>query len=297
MPAVILFVSANPSDTRSLALDEEYRAIGHERTAARLRDAFDLRAVLAATIGDVRGKLKEIRPAVIHFGGHGVAGADAPECGPEVREVIVKARAVPPARGELALMGPDGRAAPAPLEALAELFRLQGGSVRCVVLNACNSLAQARALAAHVDCAIGTTGPVTDAAAIAFAKGFYGTLCDGETYQQAFDAGRNNVGLERAGESGVFEICMREPGKSEHLRLAELPRAPFKVPFPQDPHFVGREEALERLHAMLQEHSATGVRPVRWTHGAGRSREPARGGWPRRCGRRNGWRRRCQGGA
>jgi hypothetical protein len=228
MPAVILFLSANPAGTRPLALDEEYRAIDHAKTAARLRDAFDLRAVLAATIDDVRDKLAELRPTVVHFAGHGLGSAEAPG---SVRDLSAVPAAVKPVRGELALKGPDGRAAPVPIAPLAELFGLHGGAVRCVVLNACNSLAQAQAIAAHVDCAIGTTRPVTDAAAIAFAKAFHRRLCDGGTFQEAFDAGGNNVELARADEKDVFALCPRVPGTSEHLRLAEPGRARSRVPF------------------------------------------------------------------
>src|SRR5689334_21090825 len=131
MRAVLLFLSANPSGTAKLDLDEEYRAIDHEKTVARLRDAFDLRAVLAATIGDVRRKMAELRPAVVHFGGHGVVAEGVPDGRGGFVSAAKTVRAV---RGELALKGEDGRAAPVPIGALAELFRIQGGSVRCVVL-------------------------------------------------------------------------------------------------------------------------------------------------------------------
>jgi hypothetical protein len=60
MPATILFLSANPADTSRLELDEEVRAVQEERDRARLREAFELRPVLAARIDDVRRKLARI---------------------------------------------------------------------------------------------------------------------------------------------------------------------------------------------------------------------------------------------
>src|SRR5262245_27249846 len=126
MRVVLLFLSANPSGTEKLELDEEYRAIDHEKTAARLRDAFDLRPALAATIDDLCGKLAELRPAVMHFGGHGMAAGAAPVGASEgTREIMQAGGAVGTVRGELALKGKDGRAAPVPMDALAELFRIE----------------------------------------------------------------------------------------------------------------------------------------------------------------------------
>jgi hypothetical protein len=39
----------------------------------------------------------------------------------------------------------------------------------------------------------------------------------------------------------------------------------FLVPFPQNPNFVGREDDLEKLHALLQKGEAVGVRPAALT--------------------------------
>ncbi|WP_437537458.1 AAA family ATPase [Sorangium sp. So ce726] len=263
MPATVLFLSANPSGTRQLDLDEEYREIEDERMRARLRDAFALRPVLAARIEDVRRALALHRPTVVHFGGHGQ------HAGPAADEGDV--RPIPGAgdrlgeRTELLLNDADGRPAPVPIEALAELFRLEGGPVRCVVLNACYSLAQAKAIAQHVDCAIGTSSVIRDKAAVAFSKGFYGALFNGDRIEKAFASGRNEVNLLRLDDAKVYELCPRVPGTSEQLRLAELPKVQFRVPLARNPSFVGRDEELARLHRMLQDPQPGGRRPVMLT--------------------------------
>lgn len=41
--------------------------------------------------------------------------------------------------------------------------------------------------------------------------------------------------------------------------------APFRVPFLRNAGFVGREDDLERLHALLQKGGAVGVRPAALT--------------------------------
>src|SRR4051812_48335795 len=107
----LLFLSAAPLDTTPLDLDEELRAVQEERDRARLRDAFDLRPALAARIDDVRRKLMEQRPAVVHFGGHGSRGGGG-------RGALSPASGVDAGRGELLLVGEARRAAPVPIEAL-----------------------------------------------------------------------------------------------------------------------------------------------------------------------------------
>ncbi|XXY21628.1 AAA family ATPase [Sorangium sp. So ce216] len=263
MPATILFLSANPSGTRQLDLDEEYRDIEDERMRARLRDAFELRPVLAARIDDVRRALALHRPAVVHFGGHGQHAG--PAAGGRNVRPVPGAGDRPGERTELLLNDDAGRPAPVPIEALAELFRLEGGSVRCVVLNACSSLEQARAIAKHVDCAIGTLHTITDKAALAFSKGFYGALFNGDSIEKAFASGRNEVALARSDEPKVFELVPRIPGTSEKIRLAELPKVQFRMPLARNPSFVGRDEELARLHGMLQEVRPGGRRPVMLT--------------------------------
>jgi hypothetical protein len=266
--ATILFLSANPSGTTALELDEEVRAVDDERVRAPLRDAFDLRPALAARIDDVRRKLAEHRPAVVHFASHARASAITPAGAPG-RDLLPADDPTPAlVRGELVLLDEAGRAAPVPIEALAEVFRLGGRGVRCVVLNACETLAQAEAITAHLDGAVvGTTQAVPDRVAIAFSMGFYGTLCSGGSLREAFDEGRNNVRARGAGDPAAFELRWREGVRPEEIWLAEAreERAPFRVPFLRNPGFVGRDDDLARLHDLLQKGGAVGVRPAALT--------------------------------
>jgi hypothetical protein len=103
MKATVLFVSANPTNTSKLDLDVEYKAIDHERARALHRDAFLLVPVLAAAIDDLRHKLIEHCPAVVHFGGHGVAVAGGIQ---GERDLIP---APPPASHEAARSGSPSR--------------------------------------------------------------------------------------------------------------------------------------------------------------------------------------------
>src|SRR4051812_33037105 len=88
MPAVILFFSAKPSGTGQIDLGEEYRAIDDERSRARFREAFDLRAAPAARIEDFRRRIEEREPKVVHFGGHGGFGSSRWSAGGGGRDLL-----------------------------------------------------------------------------------------------------------------------------------------------------------------------------------------------------------------
>jgi len=76
----------------------------------------------------------------------------------------------------LFFQGSDGRAQPVSAKALEETFGAAGASVQLVVLSACYTDVQARALLAHVDCVVGMRSAIGDDAARSFAIGFYGGL-------------------------------------------------------------------------------------------------------------------------
>ncbi|MGB8648549.1 MAG: hypothetical protein WCF84_25155 [Anaerolineae bacterium] len=51
-------------------------------------------------------------------------------------------------------------------------------------------------------------------------------------------------------------------GDNNQILINPSPSRPFFVPFPHNPDFVGRDDDLRRLHAMLQTGNAVGIRPV-----------------------------------
>jgi WD40 repeat protein len=311
MVITVLFLSANPFDTARLELGNEYAAIADEKARARLRDAFRLQAVPAAKIEDFRRCFEEHRPVVVHFGGHGRRGVGA--CGARpaegMRDVVIEEGSdAHRGGGELLVHGEGGRAAAIPIDALAEQFRIDCKRarnplpVRCVVLNACHSAAQAEAIAKYVDCAIGVMEEIPDVAAIAFARGFYFKLFSGASVLEAFEQGQNEIRAKRAGDPDMLVIRHREGVDPETVYLAEmvgpgpphpapfdrmrqfdrrivvgeagaeafvpteaLPPAPFRVPFLRNASFVGRDDDLARLHDLLQKGVAVGVRPAALT--------------------------------
>jgi hypothetical protein len=73
-----------------------------------------------------------------------------------------------------------------------------------VVLNACWSQRHAKVIAKTVDCVVGMTHQVSDTAAIHFVAGFYRSLGDGGSVQQAFDLGCGQL-LAATGDQPVSE--------------------------------------------------------------------------------------------
>jgi hypothetical protein len=164
----ILILSANPSGTDRLRLDEEVREIEGGLKRAKLHDRFEIRSVWAVRFRDLRRELMEYEPHIVHFSGHG--GEDG-----------------------MILEGDRGIFEPVSAEALSDLFSLCTGHVRCVILNACYSAPQAEAINKHIDYVIGMQKEINDKAAFEFSVGIYDALGAGKSVPEAFKFGRNAV--------------------------------------------------------------------------------------------------------
>ncbi|HEU4404168.1 MAG TPA: SUMF1/EgtB/PvdO family nonheme iron enzyme [Polyangiaceae bacterium] len=179
----ILFLSANALPERPLRVDDELRAITQRLRASRDRDAFELVSCSAVRLEDVQHSLHEHAPDVVHFAGHGEAGAG------------------------LVLFDDRGRPAPVRAEALASLFWVFRHEVRLVVFNACFSAEQADAICQSVGLAVGMRGEIADRASIAFAGAFYEALGYGRSVRDAFELGRvaiDALGLSQAPVPRLF---------------------------------------------------------------------------------------------
>src|SRR5438874_10211252 len=67
----ILFVSANPSGTTPLKLDEEVWEIEAKIRAAEHRDSLELITKWAVRPDDLLQSLNQHKPHIVHFSGHG----------------------------------------------------------------------------------------------------------------------------------------------------------------------------------------------------------------------------------
>ncbi|MBN4001470.1 CHAT domain-containing protein [Nostoc sp. LPT] len=161
----ILFLAADPSDATRLRLGQELRDIRERLQLAKERDRFILDSRESVRPGDISQAIFDFEPQIVHFSGHGTS------------------------TGELCFEDLLGKYQPVQPDALAALFELITDKINCVVLNACYSKAQAKAISEHIPFVIGMNKAIGDPAAIAFAVGFYKALAARRTIDQAYKFG------------------------------------------------------------------------------------------------------------
>jgi len=94
-------------------------------------------------------------------------------------------------------------------KALEILFKNFSSKIKCVILNACYSKAQADAIVKHIPFVIGMKKAVEDEAALAFSVGFYQALTDGEDIENAFNMGLAGMALTSPGQEDVAELLKK----------------------------------------------------------------------------------------
>lgn len=157
----VLLVFANPAETPQLRLAQEDRVIRQALQRGKARDHVSLEVRHATTVDDLRHALLDDGYEVLHFSGHGSFDA-------------------------LLFEDSQGKKLDAPLDAICALVA-HHPSIKCVILNACDSVA---ALSKPVaDVTIGMDSAVDDEAAIQFAQGFYDAIGAGKSFDFAINEG------------------------------------------------------------------------------------------------------------
>ena len=205
-------------------LDEEIHQIDDRIRRADLRELFDLKSHFALRVDEIPGLLLRHRPTIVHFSGHG-------------------SRA-----NEIILYDGTGGAHPVSVNALGDLFSIVKDNIRCVVLNSCYSEPQAQAIAKHVDCVIGMSKPISDAAAISFVASFYEMLGYGRSIGFAFKIGSWVLGAKDLGEEKTPKlICRNADADKIVLAQKEITDPPELVS--EITHTLIQGEEDERLDA------------------------------------------------
>ena len=172
----ILFLAADPSDAARLRLGQELRDIRERLQLAKERDRFILDSRESVRLGDISQAIFDVEPQIVHFSGHGTS------------------------TGELCFEDLLGKYQPVQPDALAALFELVADQINCVVLNACYSETQAKAISEHIPFVIGMNKAIGDQAAIAFAVGFYKALAAKRTIDRAYKFGCVEIRLQGIAE-------------------------------------------------------------------------------------------------
>nr|MBW4597454.1 CHAT domain-containing protein [Brasilonema angustatum HA4187-MV1] len=164
----ILILAANPAGTSRLQLDKEIREIDEGLKRGNKREQFKLEKIGAVRQRDFYRAILDYEPQIVHFSGHG-GGVDG---------IVLENEADEPA-----FLNADE---------LASMFKLFAREmvIECVLLNACYSEVQAKAISQHVNYVIGMNRTIGDKAAIAFSVAFYDALAAGKQMEFAYELGR-----------------------------------------------------------------------------------------------------------
>lgn len=170
----ILMLSASPLSKEALRVDEEAREIQGELDRSERGREFTVITRPALRYADLQYELLKFKPTVLHFSGHG-----------EESGIYVEDSA-----GQAHLVSGSSLVSLLAIPVIRRRLRL-------VVLNACLSADQAKAIADTIDgMVVGMSNEVDDRAAIEFARGLYGALGDPSVdLQSAFELARNRVAL------------------------------------------------------------------------------------------------------
>jgi len=191
----VLFVSADP--TQSLSLHEEVREITDEIRATTHRELLTFEQIGATRPKDLFRKLNEYMPHIVHFSGHGNEN------------------------GELKFLGEQGQEHPISEEALEALFSTLKDNIQVVVLNACYSERQARAITNVINCAIGMRRDIRDKPAIVFSSAFYRAIGFGRSIQEAFDQGKVALQMENMPGHTIPQLLLKEKVNPKRIYLIQ----------------------------------------------------------------------------
>jgi hypothetical protein len=228
MNSTILFMGASPRGFAGLERDAEIDAIRRELDAIRreLKDAWRVPSFtivpVTPTLDELRHKLRQVNPTIVHFAGHGFRSAfkDIPSLDRPAAELPDDLRSqIDQPRHGLILMDRNGRPAFVSADALAQTFAVAGTSVRLVVLDSCYSRPLARTLVSHVDCAIGTDGAIGDRAALSLAVELYRALGNGKPIAAAVRWA--SAAGEATSDGAQLQIEVRHGVDASQLVLAE----------------------------------------------------------------------------
>jgi len=256
-PIKILFLAANPLDTVRRRIDEEARAIDAALQIAANRN-FAIHVHQAVRIDDLQELLLRYDPDIVHFSGHGSA------------------------ESELILTSAGGGTVRVSDRALRDLFAILKGNIRCMVLNACYSEAQATALAQVIDCVVGIENLISDEAAQQFATAFYRALGYERSIGDAFQLGKVQVALAGLGEAEAFHLLKRT-NEAERFVFAGQPRGlsassvdPAPPTVTANVHSSAASEESTFLESLLAQHKRNLQRLLQQKANFGAGEEPLR---------------------
>lgn len=174
----ILIVAANPKDTLKLELKEELRRLRNRMSDNVEIGNAELLVAWAARPPDLQTAVRENRPQIVHFAGHG-------------------------SRDGVWLENDEGNSQLLSKESLT-LILGASPELRLVVLNACATAWQTEALRGFVEYVVGTPALIEDSVALDFTSHFYRGLAVGNTVRDAFYNAQKKLGIQNQERYQLF---------------------------------------------------------------------------------------------
>ena len=199
-------MAADPKNTNRLRIGQEYDCIQESISRSKYRDHWELSGPkFSLQPCNLSGLLIEHSSHLVHFSGHGEkrriinsSVRSLRKIGENIRKVALHCEEKNDHEsyaGGIVLEDSLGNAKLVNSNALRKMFSCFSGQIACVVLNACNTLDQAKAIVSDIPFAIGMRKEIQDQAAIAFSDGFYKALAGRCSIEKAYKIGCAQIGI------------------------------------------------------------------------------------------------------
>lgn len=177
----ILFVAANPDNASRIQTDQEHRLLKAQLERGRMRDQYlFLPPQLAVTATELIRAMRD-KPEIIHFSGHGNPDG-------------------------IVITTEDNKGQTMAIPALQRLFRPLRDIAQIIILNACYSAPQAKALSEFGIYVVGNNLPINDSAAISFSEGLYLGFGEGKNFEDAFNDAMTVVLTKDPDAASIIEV-------------------------------------------------------------------------------------------
>nr|WP_236117195.1 CHAT domain-containing protein [Hassalia byssoidea] len=214
---------------------QELRDIRERLQLSKQRDRFILESRESVRIRDITQAIFDVDPQIVHFSGHGTS------------------------TGELYFESLTGKSQLVQADALANLFELVAEKIDCVVLNACYSEIQAKAIAQHIRFVIGMNQAIGDKGAIAFSVGFYKALAANRSIEEAYQFGCVEIQLYNLPEHLKPVIYINPSPKPRVKEIIPNPFVPQNGRVEQPQQFFGRQREIQRVFEVLNSGSSVAL--------------------------------------
>ncbi len=237
IPVKILFLVADPSDAVRLRLGQELRDIAQRLRLSNERDRYQLEQRHSVRVGDITQAIFQAEPQIIHFSGHGTE------------------------KGELCFENELGKIQPVEADALAKMFKLfsQKLKINCIVLNACYSQMQAKAIAEHIPFVIGMNDAIGDKAASKFSVGFYTALFSNSSIEDAYEFGCTEINLQGIPEDHKPVIRVNKDLLASKQPIPPNPFLPQTGRVEDSQKLFGRQREIRRVFETLNSGSSVAL--------------------------------------